>query len=85
MQVNVLGFQTVLDVCRAHNLRLFCPSTIGAFGPSSPRNPTPDVTIQRPRYIYGISKVYMELLGEVCICVYIYIVYILCVCVCAHV
>ena len=77
MQVNVLGFQTVLDVCHAHNLRLFCPSTIGAFGPSSPRNPTPDVTIQRPRYIYGISKVYMELLGEVCI----YTVYV-CVFVC---
>jgi threonine 3-dehydrogenase len=64
LDVNVLGFQTILEVCHSHNLRLFCPSTIGAFGPSSPRNPTPDITIQRPRYIYGISKVYMELLGE---------------------
>ena len=36
----------------------------GAFGPESPRNPTPDFCIQRPRTIYGVSKVHAELLGE---------------------
>lgn len=36
----------------------------GAFGPDSPRNPTPDFCIQRPRTIYGVSKVHAELLGE---------------------
>ena len=75
LQVNATGFQNVVDVCSRHGLALFCPSTIGAFGPTSPRNPTPDLTIQRPRTIYGVAKVYMELLGEVCVCV--------CVCVCS--
>ena len=69
LQVNATGFQNIADVCSRHGLALFCPSTIGAFGPTSPRNPTPDLTIQRPRTIYGVTKVYMELLGEVS-CVY---------------
>lgn len=47
------------------DLRLFIPSTIGAFGASSPRNPTPDVCIQRPNTIYGVAKVHTELMGEV--------------------
>lgn len=63
--MNIKGFQNVIDVCKDHDLRLFCPSTIGAFGPTTPRNPCPDVTIQRPRTIYGVSKVHVELLGEV--------------------
>lgn len=37
---------------------------IGAFGPDSPRNPTPDICVQRPTTIYGVSKVHAELLGE---------------------
>ena len=45
-------------------LKLFVPSTIGAFGPESPRNPTPNLCIQRPKTIYGVSKVHAELLGE---------------------
>ena len=65
LQVNITGFHNIIEVCKLHNLRLFCPSTIGAFGPSSPRNPCPDVTIQRPQTIYGVSKVHVELLGEV--------------------
>lgn len=47
------------------NLRLFIPSTIGAFGNESPKNPTPDLCIQRPKTIYGVSKVHAELMGEV--------------------
>uniref|UniRef100_G3NW95 L-threonine 3-dehydrogenase, mitochondrial n=1 Tax=Gasterosteus aculeatus aculeatus TaxID=481459 RepID=G3NW95_GASAC len=45
-------------------LRIFVPSTIGAFGPSSPRDPAPDLCVQRPRTIYGVSKVHGELMGE---------------------
>ncbi|XP_062379389.1 L-threonine 3-dehydrogenase, mitochondrial-like [Sardina pilchardus] len=62
--VNITGLHNILDIAAEHDLRLFVPSTIGAFGPSSPRNPTPDLCIQRPRTIYGVSKVHAELMGE---------------------
>jgi len=64
MQVNIEGIHNVLEVSRRFNLKLFVPSTIGAFGPDSPRNPTPDLCVQRPRTIYGVSKVHAELMGE---------------------
>ena len=65
LKINVIGFHNIVELCRQYNLRLFCPSTIGAFGVETPKNPTPDVTLQRPTTIYGVSKVHMELLGEV--------------------
>lgn len=66
IQVNIDGLHNVLDVANRHKLSIFVPSTIGAFGPESPRNiATPDFCIQRPKTIYGVSKVYAELLGEV--------------------
>uniref|UniRef100_A0A8C9TJF6 L-threonine dehydrogenase 2 n=1 Tax=Scleropages formosus TaxID=113540 RepID=A0A8C9TJF6_SCLFO len=58
------GLHNVLDLALENCLRLFVPSTIGAFGPSSPRDPTPDLCVQRPRTIYGVSKVHGELMGE---------------------
>lgn len=64
-QVNVDGFHNIIELCREHKLRLFSPSTIGAFGPESPKHMCPDLTIMRPKTVYGVSKVYMELLGEV--------------------
>lgn len=64
IQVNGRGVENVLEVAKAHKLKLFIPSTIGAFGPTTQRDGTPDLTIQRPRTIYGVTKVYAELLGE---------------------
>ncbi|XP_067648391.1 L-threonine 3-dehydrogenase, mitochondrial [Eurosta solidaginis] len=64
VRVNVEGVHNVIELAKQYNLRIFVPSTIGAFGPDSPRNPTPNVTIQRPRTIYGVSKVHAELMGE---------------------
>ncbi len=64
IKVNVNGTQNIFELAKQYNLKVFVPSTIGAFGPESPRNPTPDLTIQRPKTIYGVSKVYAELLGE---------------------
>ena len=53
-----------MELSKQYKLRLFVPSTIGAFGPESERNPTPNLTIQRPKTIYGVSKVHAELLGD---------------------
>ena len=63
-KVNIEGMQNIIELAKHYKLRVFVPSTIGAFGPDSPKNPTPNLTIQRPRTIYGVSKVYAELLGE---------------------
>ncbi|KAK0163086.1 hypothetical protein PV327_006797 [Microctonus hyperodae] len=64
VRVNIEGMHNVMELAKQYNLKIFVPSTIGAFGPDSPRSPTPNVTVQRPRTIYGVSKVHAELLGE---------------------
>jgi len=64
IRVNIEGLHNVMELSKQYHLRLFVPSTIGAFGPESPRNPTPNLCIQRPKTIYGVSKVHAELLGE---------------------
>uniref|UniRef100_A0A4W3JEB9 NAD-dependent epimerase/dehydratase domain-containing protein n=1 Tax=Callorhinchus milii TaxID=7868 RepID=A0A4W3JEB9_CALMI len=62
--VNITGLHNVLGIALENSVRLFVASTIGAFGPSSPRNPAPDLCVQRPQTIYGVSKVHAELMGE---------------------
>jgi len=62
--LNFIGLKHVLEVARKHNCRIFAPSSIAAFGVSTPLDNVPDLTIQRPSTIYGVSKVYLELLGE---------------------
>jgi threonine 3-dehydrogenase len=64
LKVLIRGSETVLQVCERQKVRVFAPSSIAAFGPQTPLDPTPDLTIQRPRTIYGVGKVYLELLGE---------------------
>ncbi|CAJ0582096.1 unnamed protein product, partial [Mesorhabditis spiculigera] len=64
IEVNANASNKILEVARKHRLKVFIPSTIGAFGPTTPLDLTPDITIQRPRTIYGVTKVYNELLGE---------------------
>ena len=44
--------------------RVVAPSSIAAFGPETPREPTPNDTIQKPNTLYGIAKVFGELLGN---------------------
>lgn len=62
--ININGLQTVLEVARHHHCALFFPSSIGAFGPSTPAENTPQVTVQRPNTLYGITKVAGELLCD---------------------
>lgn len=64
LKLFTIGLHNVMELAKQYHLKLFVPSTIGAFGPESPRNPTPNLTIQRPKTIYGVSKVHAELLGE---------------------
>ena len=64
LRINGLGTQNALSLACKHNLRILAPSTIAAFGPTSPRVNTPDLTIMRPTTMYGVTKVHTELLGE---------------------
>lgn len=64
LNVNIRGLETALEVARSNELRILSPSSIAAFGPTTPKLNTPDITIMRPTTIYGVSKVYVELLGE---------------------
>ena len=63
--INFEGFYNVLEASRELNVeQLFTPSSIAAFGPTTPLVNTPNTTIMEPTSIYGISKVYIELMGN---------------------
>jgi nucleoside-diphosphate-sugar epimerase len=62
--INVNGLLNVLETARAHDCAVFFPSSIGAFGPETPSFNTPQDTIQRPKSLYGITKVSGELLCD---------------------
>jgi nucleoside-diphosphate-sugar epimerase len=62
--VNLGGLENTLEIARVRELAVFIPSSIAAFGPSTPADPTPQVTIQRPTTIYGVTKVAGELLAD---------------------
>jgi nucleoside-diphosphate-sugar epimerase len=62
--LNMGGLYRVLEVARQHDCAVFFPSSIGAFGPSTPRDNTPQDTVQRPTTMYGVTKVSAELLCD---------------------
>lgn len=62
--INVNGLYNALEVSKEIGASLFVPSSIGAFGPSTPKDRTPQNTIQRPTTAYGVSKVTGELLCD---------------------
>ncbi|WP_202709053.1 L-threonine 3-dehydrogenase [Sporosalibacterium faouarense] len=62
--VNMNGLYNVLEVARELNSAVFTPSSIAAFGPSTPAKDTPQDTIQRPTTMYGVTKVAGELLCD---------------------
>lgn len=62
--LNMGGLMNALEVSRELGCQFFTPSSIGAFGPSTPRDNTPQDTIQRPNTMYGVNKVSGELLCD---------------------
>ena len=62
--VNMASLEAVLEVASDQGCAVFTPSSIGVFGPESPKDPTPQDTIMRPRTMYGITKVAGELLCD---------------------
>ncbi|TCT20917.1 L-threonine 3-dehydrogenase [Melghiribacillus thermohalophilus] len=62
--LNMGGLVNALEVARELGTKFFTPSSIGAFGPTTPKDNTPQDTIQRPTTMYGVNKVAGELLCD---------------------
>ncbi|KRK65171.1 NAD-dependent nucleoside-diphosphate-sugar epimerase [Companilactobacillus tucceti DSM 20183] len=62
--LNMGGLVNALEVARELNLKFFTPSSIGSFGPNTPKDNTPQDTLQRPTTMYGVTKVSGELLCD---------------------
>jgi len=62
--INMNGLYNVLEISREKNCMLFTPSSIAAFGPLTPKDETPQDTIQRPTTMYGVTKAAGELLCD---------------------
>lgn len=56
-RLNMEGLFTILDLAKEGYLkRIFWPSSIAVFGPTTPQDKTPQQTIMEPSTVYGISK-----------------------------
>ena len=62
--IQMNGLLNILEVAREKDVAVFTPSSIGSFGPETPHVGTPQDTIQRPRSMYGVTKVATELLSD---------------------
>ena len=63
-KINIGALTNSLEVARDRKCAMFTPSSIGAFGPSSPKDKTPQDTVMRPTTMYGVCKVTGELMGD---------------------
>ena len=56
-KLNMEGLFTILDLAKEGYLKkIFWPSSIAVFGPTTPRDNTPQITVMEPTTVYGISK-----------------------------
>ncbi len=64
-KVNFSGLYNLLEIGVSLKLtRIIVPSSIASFGPETPQVNTPNDTILKPKTLYGISKVFGELMGD---------------------
>lgn len=62
--INMGALLNSLNIAKEFGCAVFTPSSIGAFGTSTPHDGTPQDTIMRPNTIYGCCKVAGELLSD---------------------
>ena len=62
--IQMNGLLNILEIAREKGCAVFTPSSIGSFGPETPKDDTPQDTIQRPTSMYGVTKVATELLSN---------------------
>lgn len=62
--INVNGLRVMLDLAVEHKFSLFWPSSIAAFGPTTPKENVPQHTVLEPTTMYGVNKVTGELLCQ---------------------
>ena len=64
-KVNLQGTQNIYVATKEFDVKkLFIPSTIGVYGPSTPKDMVPEDTLTRPVTMYGITKITGEMLGD---------------------
>ena len=63
-KIGLGGLFNTLEVAREKHCAVFTPSSIGSFGPGTPKDKTPQDTVQRPKTMYGVTKVSGELLSD---------------------
>lgn len=62
-QIN-MSLKNILDLAVEHKLKIFWPSSIAVFGPTTPRDNTPQRTVLEPTTMYGVTKLAGELLCQ---------------------
>ena len=63
-KVNFGGLKNILDLAKTYKFKVFWPSSIAAFGPTTPKVDTPQHTSLEPTTIYGVAKVAGELMCQ---------------------
>jgi nucleoside-diphosphate-sugar epimerase len=64
-QVNISGVLNALNAAIDNGVeQVMLPSSMAAFGPETPTDGTPNDTVQRPNTLYGIAKVFGELMAN---------------------
>lgn len=63
--INMRALMNTLQAAQQSSAKkLFWPSSIAVFGPTTPRHNTPQLTVMEPNTVYGISKLAGERWGE---------------------